>query len=78
MEEGEQEVKKQDSELSAVRWFKMEELDALPIFQIGVFKTVLACCKEYVASKQAGFKGEVVENSFTKRREFLMHGSTSS
>ena len=77
LEEGQQEARMQDGELAAIRWFSMEELDALPLFQIGVFKTVLACCKEYAASKEAGFKGEIVENSFSKRKEFLMHGASA-
>jgi len=64
--------------LAAIKWFAVEELDALPIFQIGVFKTVLACCKEYMASKKTGFRGEVVENSFSKRKEFLLHSSSAT
>jgi hypothetical protein len=54
----------------------MEELEALPIFKMGVFKTVLDCCKEYAASKSGGFKGEVIHNSFSKRDDFLLYGST--
>lgn len=65
--------KMQESELAAMDWFHMSEIEAMPIFSQGVFKSVLQCCKAYIEGQHTGFSRTVLPNFFTKRPELLLH-----
>lgn len=65
----------QESELAAMKWFDMAEVERMPIFSHGVFKSVIQCCRAYLNGTFSGFSGMVASNSFTGRSELLLHGS---
>lgn len=67
----------QESELAAMQWFNMADIEKMPIFSQGVFKSVLLCCKAYMAGEYSGLAGSVIPNMFTNRTELLLHGPES-
>ena len=66
--------KMQESELAAMKWFDMEEVEGMPIFSQGVFRSVIQCCKAHLEGRSSGFKGLVCPNTFTKRSELILCG----
>lgn len=64
----------QESELAAMKWFDMSEVEEMPIFKRGVFQSVLACCKAYLSGEYAGLAGTLTPNLFMKTKELLLHG----
>ena len=71
---GSQAEKMQESELAAMQWFDMTEIEQMPIFSQGVFKSVLHCCKAYMAGTYSGLAGSIIPNMFTQKTELLLHG----
>ena len=66
--------KMQESELAAMRWFEIADMEQMPIFSQGVFKAVLQCCKAYMDGSYSGLAGSVIPNMFTRKTELLLHG----
>ena len=64
----------QESELAAMKWFDISEIEQMPIFSQGVFKSVLQCCKAYMAGSYPGLAGSIIANMFTRKTELLLHG----
>lgn len=74
LSEEEQTERMQESELAAMKWFTMEEIEKMPIFSHGVFLSVLQSCKAYMDSSYRGFQGVTSPNSFTGRLELVLNG----
>lgn len=64
----------QETELAAMRWFDLKDVEAMPIFRQGIFRTILECCNAYLNNNYSGLTGTVLPNSFTSRSDLLLHG----
>lgn len=45
----------------------------MPIFKGGAFKVIMDACIGYKEGSLLGFKAEAIVNSFTKRKDLIIH-----
>ena len=70
--DGDDQITVQESELEAAAWFPLQEAADLPIFRGGVLKSMMDTCLAYHAGKFAGFKAEVTQDLFSKRKDLVI------